>query len=220
MTLAFDVYGTLFETAGVTRALRAYVGDGAAQIAGRWRNKQLEYAFRRALMGRYVDFDVCTRQALLCVMQEGGLDLTDNDIETLMGSYRQLPLFPDVVEALGGLAADGVDMYAFSNGPASSVRALLDGAGVWGLFKDVVSVEGVQSFKPDPAVYRHFLSCAGSRAEETWLVSGNPFDVIGALAAGWRGVWVRREPGQVLDPWDYRPTATVSSLRELHDVLR
>ncbi len=219
MTLAFDVYGTLFDTTGVASALRAHVGDAAEHVAARWRSKQLEYAFRRALMGRYADFGVCTRQALISVMRESGVGPTDDDIEALMAVYHELPLYPDVVEALSGLRAEGLDMYAFSNGPASSVHGLLERAAVLDMFEDVISVETVESFKPDPAVYRHFLSCTGSRAEEAWLISGNPFDVIGALAARWRAVWVRRQPQQVFDPWEYRPTVVVTGLRELRDVL-
>ena len=63
LTLAFDVYGTLVDTAGVARALSAWVDDANA-FALRWREKHLEYAFRRGLMRRYRPFDGCARDAL------------------------------------------------------------------------------------------------------------------------------------------------------------
>ena len=44
--------------------LRPLIGDSAARAAELWRTKQLEYTFRRAAMGKYENFDVCTRQAL------------------------------------------------------------------------------------------------------------------------------------------------------------
>ena len=69
ITLGFDVYGTLIDTAGISAALVQHVGERATTFASLWRSKQLEYAFRRALMNKYRDFAVCTRQALdyLCL---------------------------------------------------------------------------------------------------------------------------------------------------------
>ena len=56
VTLGFDVYGTLIDTAGVTEALKQYAGENAAAFSSLWRDKQLEYSFRRALMQNYVPF--------------------------------------------------------------------------------------------------------------------------------------------------------------------
>jgi len=71
------------------------------------------------------------------------------------------------------------------------------------------------SFKPDPAVYRHFIDSTGSDQRSTWLVSGNSFDVLGASAVGWRTAWVKRDSGAIFDPWDVEPTVTVGDLRAL-----
>jgi len=46
-TLAFDVHGTLIDTAGVVRELTGMVDDLAPHFSQRWRDKQLEYSFRR-----------------------------------------------------------------------------------------------------------------------------------------------------------------------------
>jgi 2-haloacid dehalogenase len=62
--LAFDVYGTLIDTAGVVSKLREHVGETAGEFSRAWREKQLEYSFRRGLMRQYEDFAVCTRDAL------------------------------------------------------------------------------------------------------------------------------------------------------------
>ncbi len=67
--LAFDVYGTLIDTHGVVTELEERLGASgkaelAAEFSRRWRDKQLEYSFRRGLMGAYVAFSQCTREAL------------------------------------------------------------------------------------------------------------------------------------------------------------
>ncbi len=59
-TYAFDVYGTLIDTNGVLDALRKITGDQAEQISAVWRNKQLEYSFRRGLMQKYIPFPLLT----------------------------------------------------------------------------------------------------------------------------------------------------------------
>ncbi|SIO31858.1 HAD-IA family hydrolase [Halodesulfovibrio marinisediminis] len=53
-----------------------------------------------------------------------------------------------------------------------------------------------------------------------WLISSNPFDVIGAKVAGLQAAWIRRSASSVFDPWGIEPTITVENLNELYDVLR
>lgn len=53
ITLAFDVYGTLIDTNGVVEVLHNIVGDKAGDFSRSWREKQLEYSFRRGLMKKY-----------------------------------------------------------------------------------------------------------------------------------------------------------------------
>ena len=106
-------------------------------------------------------------------------------------------------------------MFAFSNGPQSDVQQLLQNAGIENLFSDIVSVDEIKSFKPDPAVYEHFLQRSGTSSSDVWLISSNPFDVIGALGVGMRAVWVKRSEKALFDPWGIKPTVTISNLSEL-----
>ena len=213
--LAFDVYGTLIDTAGVTAQLREHVGDRAPAFAALWREKQLEYTFRRGLMRRYEIFPECTRRALdyCCAVLDAPLDAAAR--ERLLDAYRVLPAFPDAVRALDELRAAGLRMFAFSNGIRSDIESLLGHAGIDGYFADIVSVDEIGTFKPSPDVYRHFLERASISGADAWLISGNPFDVIGALAVGMRAAWVRRSQANVFDPWEFEPTVTIADLGEL-----
>ena len=217
--LAFDVYGTLIDTAGVVAQLRESVGDQAERFSSVWRDKQLEYSFRRGLMQRYENFAVCTRDALEYTCASMNAALSQQQRNALLDAYSVLPAFDDVGPSLAGLRARGIALYAFSNGTAKAVEALLDNAGIRGYFADVVSCDEIETFKPNPAVYRHFLSRSGAEAASAWLVSGNPFDVIGAISAGMRGVWVKRSAAAIFDPWGIVPTTTVTDLREIDDHL-
>ena len=81
--------------------------------------------------------------------------------------------------------------------------------------EDVVSVDDLRTFKPNPAVYAYLARRAGHAPSDTWLVSSNAWDVIGAKAAGLRAAWVRRQAETVFDPWDVEPDVVVSRLDEL-----
>ena len=217
VTLAFDVYGTLIDTHGVVAKLGEIVGDRARDFSAAWRDKQLEYSFRRGLMQNYATFAVCTRDALDYTCSRFATEMSPEEKQALLDIYRELPAFDDVHDALTALSARDCRSYAFSNGSEDAVETLLATAGIRDLFHGVVSCDDLRSFKPNPAVYAYFLRKAAASASEAWLISGNPFDVIGAISAGMRGAWVQRSAESIFDPWGIEPTVTVRGLDELAD---
>ena len=219
IALAFDIYGTLIDPHGVVERLRDHLGERADGFSRVWREKQLEYTWRRGLMGRYADFGVCTAQALdyADTLLATGLDAGAK--ASLLGAYRVLPAFADVPGSLQALRATGHRLYPFSNGTAEMVDAVLASAGIDGYFEPVISVDVLQTFKPDPRVYRHVVEVSGVEPRDCWLVSSNPFDVIGAVAAGINAAWLQRAATAVFDPWEIEPTRIIESLAELPDVV-
>ena len=215
--LAFDVFGTLIDTHGMLDLLRRYVGDEKAlPFAVLWRDKQLEYAFRRSMMNRYEPFDVCTGDALAYCIDALNVSLTQAQHSALIERYQQLPVYPDVAECLHALRERGdMQVYALTNGPQQQVARLFERAAIDRYFEDIVSVDEIGRYKPDPAVYRHFLDRTGAGGSDSWLISSNTFDVIGAGAAGMNSIWVRRTEQQRMDPWGDRPTHTIRTLLEL-----
>jgi 2-haloacid dehalogenase len=95
------------------------------------------------------------------------------------------------------------------------VEKLLKNANIRDYFIGVVSVDEMKSYKPNPGVYSHFLRRAGALGANAWLVSSNPFDVIGAISSGMRAAWIKRSPDALFDPWGIEPTLTVNSLSNL-----
>ena len=218
--LAFDVYGTLINTSGVFDKLNRMITDGAEPFMKLWRQKQLEYSFRRGLMRQHTDFSVCTRDALSYCCKSLEVPLTQEQKDDLLQSYTTLPIFEDVKNCLIECRQAGHDLYAFSNGSASAVNQLLEHTGIIELFDGIVSTEEVHMFKPSPDVYRYFTAHTGASTSDTWLISGNSFDVMGAKACGWNAAWVQRSGDVTFDPWDeFEPTAVIHHLNELPDVL-
>ena len=217
VTLAFDVYGTLIDTHGVVSKLQEIIGTKAKEFSDTWREKQLEYSFRRGLMQNYEKFSVCTSQSLDYTCTYYKVSLTKEQKHELLDSYRTLPAFKDVKDGLASLKASSFRLYAFSNGSADAVETLLVAAGIRDFFLEVVSVDDLKSFKPNPAVYSHFLRKSGASGSSAWLISSNSFDVIGAISAGMRAAWVRRSQEAIFDPWGIEPTITVEDLGRLNE---
>lgn len=215
ITLAFDVYGTLINTHGLLQQLQMLVGDKAQSVSNSWREKQLEYSFRRGLMNSYLPFTECTRSALEYACKVHQVVLNDEQKQGLLEAYGKLPAFDDTLVGLQGLDGEQFNCFAFSNGTEAAVRGLLEHAGITALFSDVISVDDLKTFKPNPATYDYFLQRSGGEKSRTWLISSNPFDVIGARHAGLRAVWVQRSAAMIFDDWEVTPDLIVTSLEQI-----
>ncbi|KAI0916352.1 hypothetical protein AcV5_003317 [Taiwanofungus camphoratus] len=206
LVLAFDIYGTLLDTNNITLGIQTHIGlaaDKAAQLSQTWRKYQLEYTWRLNSMGLYEPFNVVTRKSLQHAAAELELTLDDKTIAALMDAYSHLLPFDDSVPALVALARlSGLELVIFSNGTHEMVSTALKAS----LPQNFSSLplylaESVRRYKPAPEIYhglRHHVnklaseSRASSGMPDVWLVSGNPFDVTGARAAGLGAIWVDR----------------------------
>jgi 2-haloacid dehalogenase len=216
--LAFDVYGTLVDPMGMADLLTSDAPGEAQSVSAQWREKQLEFAFRKGLMRAYEDFGVCTRQALRYAMASHGLSLTRKREDELMNAYLHLPAFDDALPALRALEGN-YRMFAFSNGTQAALGKVLGHNDLLPLFDGLVSVDEVKSFKPDPAVYAYARRATGAMDQPLCLVSSNAWDVIGARSAGLMAIWVQRDPYKIFEDWGIEPTAIVNSLSELPGAL-
>ena len=131
--VALDIYGTLVNPLEMDEQAAASLCRGARRTAlgGYWREKQIEYSFRRGLMGAYEDFGVCTRQALAYVRGPPTLniELSDEDRRAAYRGttgYQNLRAFPDAAPALEALRNTGHTLVAFSNGVEETARTLLE----------------------------------------------------------------------------------------------
>ncbi len=219
ISIAFDVYGTLIDTNGVVALLDKMIGSNSRDFSQTWRDKQLEYSFRRGLMQDYKNFSVCTSNSLDFACAYYKIKLTDMQKQELLDEYRVLPTFNDVKDSLVDLNAAGFRMFALSNGSTEDIETLLTTASIRDYFIDVVSADEIETFKPNPAIYNHFLKRAQVSVTDAWLISSNPFDVIGAISVGMKAAWIKRSQENVFDPWEVEPTITITNLSEILDRL-
>ena len=217
MAYVFDVYGTLLDVDAAARRAASEpgmeaLGEKWPQLAAAWRVRQLSYSWLRTTMGRYVDFWTVTQNALDVTLGEMGM--TDPALrKRLLDLYLNLDAYDEVGGVLETLRSRRRPMAVLSNGSPKMLNSALEAADILGLFDEVLSVDALERYKPDPAVYRLVTDKLGCAAGEVSFFSSNNWDVAGAGSFGFSTIWVNRA-GKTWDDLPERPGHQVASLRE------
>ena len=125
----FDAYGTLFDFATAAERSPDIPDDHRGALTALWRDKQLQYTWRRTLQGRYTDFWQVTGDALDYALDSLGID--DRAArDQLMNLYLTLEPFEDVAAALPALRKRGLRTAILSNGSPAMLAPLLSAAGL------------------------------------------------------------------------------------------
>lgn len=178
---------------------------------------------------RYEPFSSITKKSLGHALKEQGLTLSSADTDELMRAYDSLSTFSDVQPALEVLGnAQDVTCVFFSQGTyemvSTSVTRSPDlGPHAISTFKDIIVVEETKKFKPAPETYHHLIKRLGKTAGDfngVWLVSSNPFDIVGSRAVGMEAAWVDRAGNGWVDNLGDAPSIIVNDIREVVDKVK
>jgi HAD superfamily hydrolase (TIGR01549 family) len=139
-------------------------------------------------------------------------------VEGTYGGFAVQDLYADAIPTLDALRGAGLRVAVVANQPASradQLRAI-------GVEAEVLAMsESIGVAKPDPAFFERALELMGSPDPWTVAYVGDRVDndVLPAMAAGMRAVWLRRGPWGVIQhlPADRVPALIVDSLDELRD---
>ena len=137
-------------------------------------------------------------------------------VESVYGGFQPEDLYPDALTSIEGLRAAGYRLAIVANQPAArseELRAL-------GASADVIAMsEEMGVAKPDLAFFSRALELMGGPAPADVAYVGDRVDndVLPAMAAGLRSVWLRRGPWGIIQrlPEGERPALVVDSLDEL-----
>ena len=224
--VVFDAYGTLFDVYSIAAmADRQHPGHGAT-IATLWRDKQIEYTRLIALSDPlgdggsryYQSFWDITRAALRYTLERLALPLSQENEEALMGQYARLEAFPENLGVLQQLRKQGMATAILSNGNTDMVGSAVQNAGMVDLLDQVISVEGIRTFKTTPASYGLVNRAFGVQPHEVLFVSSNAWDALGATWFGFKTLWVNRQklPFEAIGP---KPHFSGPDLRAVFEAL-
>ena len=137
-------------------------------------------------------------------------ELTREFLQVYEANWR---LFDDVVPVLDALAH--VPLGVITNGFDRQQRQKLHVAGIHDRFKAIVTSDAVGLSKPDPRIFQRAAETIGARPEHCVHVGDDwKKDVEGALAAGFRPIWLERG---ARGPWSHDPglVTRIESLKGL-----
>lgn len=214
----FDAYGTLLDFNSATARAADVLGDRAAPLSELWRAKQVQYTWLRSLMGAYVPFWQVTGEALDFALDTLGIH-SPGLRERLMGLYRELAPFPDVVATLTTLRGAGMRTAILTNGSQDMIDAGCRHAGITPLLDAILSVDEVGIYKPHPRVYQLAADRLGVAAGRIAFVSSNGWDAAGAAQFGFQVAWCNRyaqRPERLPTP----PAVEITTLAALVPLLR
>jgi 2-haloacid dehalogenase len=187
----FDAF-PIFDPRSVAAAVKEMFPADGDVLMDLWRTKQFEYTWLRTLSGRYANFWDVTRDALRFSARARKLVLSDAQVDLLMGAYLELKPWSEVPQALRDLKAAGLRLGFLSNFTGEMLQANIRGAGLDGIFEQVLSTDRAQAFKPDPRAYRMGLDAFGLPREEMLFAAFAGWDAAGAKAFGYPTFWVNR----------------------------
>jgi 2-haloacid dehalogenase len=170
------------------------------------------------LNGQYADFPAIGAAVLQMMARNHDIVLHDDDARQTLAAMRSLPAHPDVQPALERLRAAGHRLATLTNSSQAGVQAQLQHAGLAPCFERQLSVQAVQKFKPDPAVYAWAAREVGEQPQTCMLVAAHGWDVAGAKWAGMQAAFIARE-GQQMFPLAPAPDLDVADLAALADAL-
>lgn len=138
------------------------------------------------------------------------------EVEAAFGGFRPEDLYPDAIRSIDALKAAGYGVAVVANQPAIRDEQLRAS----GIEVDVIAMSGAMDVaKPNPAFFARTLELIGSPPPGNVAYVGDRVDndVLPAIAAGMRAVWIRRGPWGLIQelPNGAEPAMVVGSLDEL-----
>jgi 2-haloacid dehalogenase len=210
--LVFDLNGTLTDLSQLDALFEQ--AFGAAALRREWFTELIQLAMASTITGYHAEFSKLASAALETIARREGKPLDEARRSAILQAARQVPVFADVVPGLEQLRKAGFRLVLLTNSGRETAESTLSAAGIRAQFEKVLSVDGVQKYKPAAEVYRMAARELGVGVTSIMMVAAHAWDTTGAIRAGCEAAFLER-PGEVLGPLDPRPRVIA---RDLHDL--
>ena len=213
---AFDAYGTCFDINSAAEKMAKDIGENWLAFSTTWRTTQLEYTWLRSLMKKHVNFWKITEDSLNFAMESHNINTKFKN--QLLDLYKKLNAYPELRNCLIKLKNKKIKTCILSNGTPDLLDQLVTNSNTKDLFDDLISIEKVGVYKPDPKVYSLVIDQYNCKPNEVCFMSSNTWDVVGGGVFGYQSVWVDRF-NKVFDQLDFMPKFRIKNLSELDKII-
>jgi len=197
MHLVFDVNETLLDTGSLDPLFRRWFGrDGHRS---EWFLTLQEAWMTTNLIGRFEPFAELAKSALRQLGAKHDVSISTADEQALIDGILSMPAHGDASAALAKLRDQGHTLTALTNSALKAAHQQLGSAGLANYFDAILSVEGVERYKPAPEPYQYAAAHWGVATNDLVMIAAHSWDLVGANAAGMRTGFIAR-PGKAMDP--------------------
>lgn len=215
----FDVNETLLNLGNVGKSISEALG-GRPDLVPLWFRTLLHYSLVSNVTGDYHHFGEIGIAALKMVAQQNNIELTDEQaIKAVKTPFRDLAPHQDVVEGLKIIKTLGVKMITLTNSSDAGIAAQLKNADLTAYFDGSLTVQQLQTFKPDLRVYNWATEQMQIEPEDAMLIAAHAWDIAGADKAGWQTAFIQR-PGKAFYPLGDKPDLVGKTLIEIANQLK
>lgn len=189
--ILFDAFAIFDPRPVFERTIRLFPQQGA-ELIREWKIRQFEYTWLRNITGRYKDFILVIRDALLYAARVTGVSLTGEQTGQLIEAYYGLGVWPEVPAVLGRLKGAGYRLGFLSNFTTRMLQVGSERNGIAHHFEHLLSVDRIQKYKPDPVAYQSGMTAFGVKKSEVLFVPFAGWDAAGAKSFGYTTFWINR----------------------------
>jgi 2-haloacid dehalogenase len=224
-TVTVDSYTTLVDVGSQADVLETHVPEitDGERVSQLWRAQYIQYSVIANDIDEYRPFWELIGQGLQYALEATGYDVPADVRDRIRREVYEdrLTVFDDVADGIDRVVDAGYEVYVLSNGNPAMLDHLVEAAGIADLVTDTISADEIETYKPDPAIYRHAADRVDTPIENVLHVSGGGMrDVWGAKHAGMQAGWLRRpEQNAPRESLGQAPDVVFESLYDVADAL-
>ncbi len=212
----FDMNETLLNLGVLKESFDNYFSD--KYVLKYWFTKLLHTSTVTGIMDKYKNFGELAGVVLESLFYENGKTLSPDIKAEILGSFRKLPAYNDVPEALKLFRQHDIRTIAVSNSSLEMIKEQLTNAGIIDLFDTYYSVDLVKKYKPFKDVYQYVADVEKISTENIVMIATHDWDLFGAKETGLKTAYIERKK-EIYNPYYPQPDFISADLVELAKVI-
>jgi len=194
--IVFDVNETLLDLETMEPVFERIFGEKSAMRL--WFANLVLYSAALTLAGCYAPFTEIGSAVLKMLADARSISIKDEDKRELVEKFSTMPPHPEVPAALRKLTDAGFRLFTLTNNLVEVQTRQLTQGRIIDFFERCFSVDSVGLYKPSRQTYAHVEKELGVAPSQLCLIACHTWDTLGAAAAGWGSVLIRRPGNDVL----------------------
>lgn len=194
--IVFDVNETLLDLEAMQPTFERIFGDTSAMRL--WFANLIMYSAALTVAGCYVPFTEIGAAVMKMLADTRGIKIDDEDKKELTEKFSTMPPHPDVPGALRKLRNAGFRLFTLTDNLLEVQTRQLEHGGIIDLFERRFSADGVKHHKPSRQAYAYVERELAVGPSQLCLIACHTWDTLGAVAAGWQAVLIKRTGNDLL----------------------